>query len=133
MKNEQDKYIVLIDDEPLNNLIHTKIIRHIFHSTILAFTDARQALDRIRLIANSREAEFIQLIFLDINMPEMDGWEFLEEFEKLPKNFLKNSAVVMLTSSVDTRDLKKARSFESVKEFISKPLIPEKLRLLIKD
>jgi CheY-like chemotaxis protein len=59
------------------------------------------------------------LVLLDINMPEMDGWEFLEAIQKLKNPKI---LVVMVTSSVDNRDRKKAKSYTQVIEYIEKPL-----------
>jgi len=61
----------------------------------------------------------------------MDGWEFLEEFQKLPKIVLEKSTLYLLTSSIDGEDIAKAKTYPVVKEFLSKPLSADKLRNII--
>jgi CheY-like chemotaxis protein len=65
---------------------------------------------------------FPQIIFLDINMPVMNGWEFLEEYEKLPSTFKESIFVIMLTTSVNPMDFENAKDFESVHGYRRKPL-----------
>ncbi len=67
-------------------------------------------------------------VFLDINMPIMDGWEFLDSLNK--ENMKKNIWVIMLTSSVNPVDRKKADSYDQVLEYIEKPLNDSKLKML---
>ena len=71
------------------------------------------------------------LIFLDINMPHMDGWEFLDEFITLPESVLQKMKVVMLTSSVDINDIAKSKTYKPVTDFLSKPLNKDNLRNLL--
>jgi CheY-like chemotaxis protein len=125
------KNIFLIDDDPITNIISTKIIKKSFAFNVTAFTNAAEALERLKEWSSTEGAEFPEIIFLDINMPHMDGWEFLEEFQKLPSRLLEKCGVVMLTSSIDINDIEKSKLYTSVREFISKPLTPDKLRFLI--
>jgi CheY-like chemotaxis protein len=71
------------------------------------------------------------VIFLDINMPIMNGWEFLDEYEKIKSLVNKETSIYMLSSSVYNDDIKKAETYSCVKKFISKPLTLEKLENLI--
>ena len=71
------------------------------------------------------------MVFLDINMPGKNGWDFLDEFERMCDEIKKNCKVYMLTSSIDPSDVKKSQSYETVKDFIIKPLTKEKLSKLI--
>jgi CheY-like chemotaxis protein len=73
-----------------------------------------------------------ELIFIDINMPRMDGWEFIDEYKKIDLNLRNQSLVFLLTSSIDPSDLAKAKAIEEIKELRDKP-IDEKLVLEIFD
>jgi CheY-like chemotaxis protein len=125
----QNKRIVLIDDDQLNNLINTRIITKFSDYTVDSFISAREGLKYL----NSCDAGlFPEIIFLDINMPVMDGWEFLDEFQKMPEHLIQHCSVIMLTSSIDINDIEKAKLYKSVREFMSKPLTLESLRLVTK-
>ncbi len=84
-----------------------------------------KALEELVALSESGGKEFPDIIFLDINMPRMDGWEFLQEFEKLPDTILNKCSVYMLTSSIDPNDIEKSKTYKTVKNFFSKPLTPE--------
>jgi CheY-like chemotaxis protein len=123
--------LFLIDDDRVFNMIHTKIMRHAFPvKNIVAFEDASQALRELHGLATNLD-EFPDLLLLDINMPEMDGWEFLEEFEKFPAEALEKCSVFLLSSSIDPNDIEKSRTYSIVKDFISKPLTLDKIHSLL--
>jgi CheY-like chemotaxis protein len=128
---EENKRLILIDDDPVTNVINTRIISRHLSQQVIVFTDAHEALDQLKEWTTVRSLEFPDIIFLDINMPQMDGWDFLNEFQKLPDHFHKKCRVIMLTSSIDLSDVKRSKTYTSVTDFISKPLTPEKLRALL--
>ncbi|WP_394759773.1 response regulator [Flavobacterium sp.] len=68
------------------------------------------------------------ILLLDLEMPEMDGWEFLDQFCKLEKKINKESTVYIASSSISTEDKLKAKKYKCVKEFLSKPINLEKLQ-----
>ncbi|HEX8356176.1 MAG TPA: response regulator, partial [Segetibacter sp.] len=72
-----------------------------------------------------------QIIFLDINMPVMNGWDFLEEFEKVRNEYVQLPRIYLLSSTVDPEDYRKAKKFSLVENFISKPLSREALALIV--
>ena len=122
-ENNLIKDIFLIDDDGLVNFLNQEIIKDSYpDKNVRSFESATEALDTIRQIAHSSEELLPQLILLDINMPVMDGWEFLEAFEQLPKRVSDNCKVVMHTSSIDPRDVEKAKTFQTVADYITKPL-----------
>jgi len=72
---------------------------------------------------NSKDPENLpDVIFLDINMPIMNGWEFLEEYEKIRNHFPKSMALYVVSSSVDDADIRRSRQYNSVTDYIVKPI-----------
>lgn len=110
--------VLIIDDDDIVIFIQKKmIVNHNISKDPLSFKQARAALDFLQERENGSESF---LVLLDINMPEMDGWQFLGELEEHP---LKEQIhVVMVTSSIDEKDKKKAAEFSTVKEFVEKPI-----------
>lgn len=124
---ERHKRIALIDDDPIINLIHAKIITRSTDFEVMIYTNAQRAVEQFAVWLNSEPGQLPDVIFLDINMPEMDGWEFLDAFHKMPEAVLEKCKVFMLTSSISSDDIEKSRHYRTVSDFISKPLTPEKL------
>lgn len=106
--------IVLIDDDPISNFITEKLISNSVKGScqFFKFDNAKTALDELQDIQPN-------YLFLDLHMPEVGGWDFLENFN--PSN--ENLKIYILTSSIDERDILKAKQYAFVKEFLSKPLI----------
>jgi len=116
----------LIDDDNVTNMLNRYYLEvHFPHLQIELFSKAKTALDD--LIINAKETDFI---FLDINMPEMNGWEFLDaiaEAASLPQRFPK---IYMLSSSLDPADKVRAETHQFVAGFLSKPLESVELEFL---
>jgi CheY-like chemotaxis protein len=125
-------YIVLIDDDAVTNMVNKKIIYLTFPSIrVTAYADAAIALGDIRQMMAKDTAQLPDLIFLDINMPHMDGWEFLDQFITLPEAVQQKTKIIMLTSSVDINDIAKSKTYKPVTDFLSKPLNKDNLRKLL--
>ncbi len=130
MESARIKTILLVDDDSIANLISTRVIEMSSTFKVVGATHAQDALDLLGQWSTSPENLFPDVIFLDVNMPVMDGWEFLNEFQKLPTSVLEKCKVFMLSSSIDPSDVEKSKMYRCVYDFISKPLTPEKFEAL---
>lgn len=121
-------HILIIDDDEINNFIAAKLIDKIPPKAKVSTCINGQ--DGINFVKNklATQEEFPDIIFLDINMPIMNGWEFLEEFEQLKNQINKKVVINMLSSSVYNDDITKAETFTTVNKFISKPLTVDKIK-----
>jgi CheY-like chemotaxis protein len=117
------KDIFLIDDDVLVNFLNLETIKDSYPDiNVRSFESATEALESIKQLVNILNSSLPQLILLDINMPVMDGWEFLDEFDQLPQHLLNHCKVIIHTSSIDPRDIEKAKSYPAVIDYITKPL-----------
>ncbi len=126
MKTNLDKPMVFfIDDDPLSNKFNTMLIRKIHPDVeIVTFVNAEDALVQLKDDGKQRP----EVIFLDLNMPVMNGWDFMGEFKKLNLDI----EIVILTSSNDASDKKKASENKQVKDFVVKPLTKSTFMGLVK-
>lgn len=114
--------LMLVDDDPVNNMVNQKLIKkHIPEVDVIVYSDGRSAYNYFLNHHNNLP----ELILLDINMPIMSGWQFLDEFVKLNIETIK---VYMLTSSIAREDYDKSLTYKPVKGFVVKPLDDEKLK-----
>ncbi|UBZ08288.1 response regulator [Salegentibacter mishustinae] len=114
---------IIDDDKIYVNLVKKIIEIKKLSKNLLIFKNGREALDHFKLILeNATEDVLPDIIFLDINMPVMDGWEFLNEFIKIKNNFEKKITLYVVSSSIDPRDLERARSFNLVTDYLIKPI-----------
>jgi CheY-like chemotaxis protein len=114
--------IFLVDDDPINNLINKRLLSKTgISSNIKEFLGGEDALAFLNNIPEDHHL----LIFLDINMPVLNGWEFLNKYlEYFPK---RTDKIVILSSSIDFQDRQKAQEYDIVAGFLEKPLTLEKI------
>lgn len=121
--------ILLIDDDEINNFISIKLIKKALVNTdISACLNGRFAIEELVELQKQDPSKLPDFILLDINMPIMNGWEFLDEYKRLNIDPLGKSKIYIISSSVFSNDINKARSYPLVKSFISKPLSVEKIK-----
>lgn len=123
--------ILLVDDDEINNFISIKLIKKaLVYADITACLDGSYAINQLLEIQEKNPENLPDYILLDINMPIMNGWEFLDEYKRLGLDPLGKSKIFIISSSVFSNDINKAKSYELVKDFISKPLNVEKIKEL---
>ena len=123
--------IMLVDDDPVTNFIHTRLIASAYDCEIGVYTEAQTALEYLKTPGNSSDIWLPSLVLLDINMPGMNGWSFLSEFEKLPVISTSRCKIYVVSSSIDRDDEEKSKLYNSVSGFISKPLTVDMVRELM--
>lgn len=118
--------VLLVEDDPITIMVCERIIKMTFFSEkVASCLNGKLALEYLLSV---KETEALpQIIFLDINMPVMNGWDFLAELDKIKSDFQKLPVIYLLSSTVDPEDYTKAREIPLIKDFISKPLGREAL------
>lgn len=123
MKN---KITYIIDDDKLSiKLMSILISKNNFCEEIVSFHNPQIALDELKSNANN-PSKLPDVILLDLNMPVLDGWQFLDEFTLI--SFAKEILIFIVSSSIDPSDLKMAKNYPTVKNYIIKPLSSEKIK-----
>ena len=122
---------MLIDDNEIDNLINQKMIEAAaIADKIYTHTSAKSGLEFLRNMEKLDLADQIlpNLIFLDIDMPLMDGFQFMDEFDKFGSLIKKKCKVIMLTSSINPQDYNRAKKYSAIKLFLNKPLSYETIK-----
>jgi len=118
---------MLIDDHHPTNVLHRLVLENCgLVKTIIFFDNASDALIYLNE-PFTKENPKPNFIFLDINMPGLNGWEFLDSYKKLPDEKKSETALLMLSTSSHPEDLERAENDPHVKEFIRKPLTEERV------
>ena len=131
----KNKSVMLIDDNDIDNFINEKMIKSsCFSKNVYIHTSVTSALEFLKNLSavhNMPDELIPSHIFLDINMPILDGFHFLQEFEALPYKFIPEIKIIMLTTSLNPIDLEKTKAFKNVASFLYKPLIQTDLEKLV--
>jgi CheY-like chemotaxis protein len=126
--------IMLVDDSEIDNFINQKMIEgYGFAERIYIHTSSKSALEFLTSLKTTgpmMKDLLPEIIFLDINMPIMDGFQFLDEFHKMGEEVKSICKVVMLTSSVNPADIENSKKVTTVVSYINKPLTKEALASL---
>ncbi len=116
------KKVMLVDDNEIDNLINQEMIRSTnFADEILVFQTGQEALAYLE--DNQKSSDLLpEIIFLDINMPVMNGFQFLGLFEELSESVQLTCKIIMLSSSISPKDIDQAASSRYVRKYLNKPL-----------
>lgn len=122
---------MIIDDYPINLRIAEMVIkRNGFFDKVTTYLEAEQALSYITI--NQKDAESLpDVILLDLQMPFMDGWQFLDKFEEIQESLCKHIQLFILTSSLNERDIIRSKQYPAVAGFLSKPLTQDMLQYIL--
>lgn len=114
--------LCVIDDDVIYQFAVKLNIKQLeLANQVLTFSNGELAKDYFQ--ENLANAEALpEVILLDINMPVMDGWDFLDWFKTIKSQLARNITIFMVSSSIDWRDIEKAKSYEEVSDYLSKPL-----------
>lgn len=128
--NKKLNRVILVDDSEPDNSIHTQLFKECDCSQeIIIFTGAQEALDYLK--KSEEKHEYPGMVMLDINMADMDGWEFIEEYKNLPEETQKAYVVNVFSNSSLIADLDKA-SKTHIKSYVKKPLNMTKIKNLMR-
>lgn len=124
------KKVMVVDDNEIDLYIAEMLMATTkFAEKVVCVSSAKEALAYLKPLFETPE-ELPHFIFLDINMPEMTGFDFLNEYHHLPENIRKKCIIMMLTTSLDNEDRMRAEGNEYVQKFLNKPLDRDKLNVI---
>lgn len=123
--------IYIIDDDEVYQYAVSRVLKKQPKAKgVHSFGDGEVAINYLR--ENIQDVDKLpDLIFLDINMPIMDGWQFLTEYKKLKDDLPKKVQIFMMSSSILDEDIMKARSIPDIKEYVVKPIGSERLKTIM--
>ncbi|MBP6460077.1 MAG: response regulator [Crocinitomicaceae bacterium] len=124
--------ILCVDDDPITLMLCKMVItKAMFSNEIVTAKNGEEALNYFdTLKKNNSNNSKPQLIFLDLNMPVMGGWEFLDSFNTPEYSDYHNTKIIILSSTIDPEDLEKSKKYPMVIDFLSKPISKEMLEYL---
>lgn len=121
---QNTKSVCIIDDDNIYINLVSKIIElKKLSKEVLVFNNGKEALDFfVDSLEDIPDNNIPRVIFLDLNMPVMDGWEFLHEFAKIKNRIGEKIALYVVSSSIDIRDINRAKSIDLVSDYLTKPI-----------
>jgi CheY-like chemotaxis protein len=126
--SKKGNVILLVDDDEAVNYFNKKLIdKSELDGTIMSLYNGAEAIREVMTLNNTLDDNDLVVVFLDINMPILNGWGFLENFNTIKYALNFKTEIYLLTSSVNPDEKKKAEENSLVKQYISKPLTVEKL------
>ena len=115
--------LMIVDDDELSNYITGKIVEHAgLAEKADSFYSAKAALKYLKTNSSMRQGDYPDLIFLDLNLYDMKGWDFLSEYIKLKESYRRKITLFLLTNSIAEKDREQAKKFPCIKGYLQKPL-----------
>lgn len=138
IKNPMIKTVLLVDDDPMSLLITKEVIKNESFSTeVIIAMNGLLALKEIEKFFDQKQHDDMihvpHIIFLDIEMPLMNGWEFLDHYTRCFSEKLPDTAIIILTGSIDDVDYQKAKKYPAVTKIMRKPMLGDKINYLKKN
>ncbi len=130
IKMQNNNVFITVDDDPINQFLSKVIItKNVNNAEVISFGNVLDAIGYI----TKEGAQFSKInLLLDINMPQFDGWDFLDQFDKFDIDFKQKFDIYLLSSSTDKADFNKAKFYPSVIDFVAKPLTSNSLDTIFK-
>ncbi len=129
---KNNRTLCLVDDDLIHQFIVKKLVQGIetYHEELLIFSNGEEAIKYIKSASEIKGA-LPDLILLDLNMPIMDGWEFLDEYIIIAPSLEKKIKIYILSSSDNPEDIKKAKEYERISDYLIKPINETQLTSLL--
>ena len=125
--------VCIVDDDDIYQFTIVKTLKALeLTDRIMVFSDGEEALE-FMLDNINEDDELPDVIFLDIDMPVMDGFQFMEEYVKIKPNIGKKITIYMVSSSVDPADIERAKKISEITDYIVKPITHDQLKSIIQE
>lgn len=125
------KSTCIIDDDPIFVYSTKRIMKEVnFSEEVIVYNNGQDAIEGLQELINEGK-KIPPVIFLDLNMPIMNGWEFLDEFTQIPNHNRGDVTIYVISSSVDPRDLEKIKTYNVINNYILKPVVREDLQTVL--
>jgi CheY-like chemotaxis protein len=126
------KRFIIVDDDPINNMICTEVIKHgLGYVDTTAFEIPVQGLEYIEREYSNEEAIIPTVLLLDINMPIISGWQFLERFNNFKQHMKDSITIYILSPSISEKDIEQAETNSLVNGYLQKPFSSHSLSLIL--
>jgi CheY-like chemotaxis protein len=123
--------ILCVDDDPITVMLCKKVISKANFAKITdSASNGEEAMHYFDNLILHDSTDYPQLVLLDLNMPVMGGWEFLDNFTKVYSSYFINTKVIVLSSTIDPHDVEKSRTYPMVIDFMPKPITTQLLETL---
>ncbi len=132
--NKNNYTLCLVDDDVIHQFIIKKLVQRVDKEKkeLLVFSNGEEAIQHLKSSSDD-EQQLPDLILLDLNMPVMDGWEFLDEYMNIAPSLKKKIKIYILSSSQNPEDIKKAMTYKKISEYITKPINESQLTSIIEE